>query len=57
MLKMIGSVKKHSDLGDQFVIRDSQASDPFTSPTFDVGGGSLTLNSFLLGDVDGSYWT
>ena len=57
ILKIIGGITNHSDLQDQFVLRDSNSSDPFSSATFDVGGGSLNLNCFLLGDVDGSYYT
>ena len=55
--KIMGGLTKHEDLDDQFVLRDASASDPFANPTFDVGGGSLTLNSYLLGDVDGSFWS
>ena len=49
ILKVIGGVTKHSDLQDQFVLRDSNSSDPFSSATFDVGGGSLKPKLFLIG--------
>ena len=55
--KIMGGLTKHEDLDNQFVLRDASASDPFANPTFDVGGGSLTLNSYLLGDVDGTFWS
>ena len=56
--KIMGGLTKHEDLGDQFVLRDNAQSDPFTVNQFEVEAPSaLTLDSYLLGDVDGSFAT
>ena len=56
ILKIIGQVEKHSDLTRQFVVRDSTTSDPFSDTTINIiSGSSYSLNSYLLGDVDGSW--
>ena len=56
ILKIIGQVEKHADLSNQFVVRDSSLSDPFTSKVVSFkSGSSYSLDSYLLGDVDGSW--
>ena len=56
ILKIIGGVNKHSDLSNQFVLRNNSESDPFTNNTFKIESpSSLTLDSYLLGDADGNY--
>ena len=55
ILKIIGGVIKHSDLSNQFVLRNNSETDPFTNNTFKIESpSSLTLDSYLLGDADGN---
>ena len=56
ILKIIGGIENHSDLSNQFVVRDSTTSDPFSNTLVNLNtGSSYSLNSYLLGDVDGSW--
>ena len=56
ILNQIGKIESHSDLPSQFVLRDSKEADPFTNNTFKIESPSaLILDSYLLGDVNGSY--
>ena len=40
ILKIIGQVEKHSDLTNQFVVRDSTSSDPFSDINLNLNSGS-----------------
>ena len=59
ILNLIGKVESHSDLSNQFVLRNAQITDQTSDAAklLDIGGGSLTLNSYLLGDVNGDYFS
>jgi hypothetical protein len=56
ILKIIGKIEQHAALSNQFVVRDNSQSDPFTNNMVEFNkGSSYSLDSYLLGDVDGSW--
>ena len=45
-----------NNAGAKAVLRDSSASNPFSTTSFSVSSGSdITLSSYVLGDFNGSY--
>ena len=56
ILNQIGKVELHSDLNNQFVVRDGAKADPFEDDLININGSSsYILDSYLLGDVNGSW--
>ena len=56
ILNQIGKVELHSDLNSQFVVRDGSKADPFEDDLININGSSsYILDSYLLGDVNGSW--